>query len=84
MTNHTGQTLGSSYPESGRRRHHQSSALINPLAVLVRNILSTVRIWRGRARTRRELAARSERELRDMGTCWSSIADEVSKPFWRA
>jgi len=42
-----GQTLGSSYTESGRRRHHQSSALINPLAVLVRNILSTVRIWRG-------------------------------------
>ncbi len=84
MTNHTGQTLGSSYPESGRRRHHQSSALINPLAVLVRNILSTVRIWRGRAHSRRELAARSERELRDMGTCWSSIADEVSKPFWRA
>ena len=32
---------------------------------------------------RRELAARSERELQDMGTCWSSIADEVSKPFWR-
>jgi uncharacterized protein YjiS (DUF1127 family) len=58
--------------------------LINPLVVLVRNILSTVRIWRGRAHARRELAARSERELRDMGTCWSSIADEISKPFWRA
>jgi len=25
----------------------------------------------------------SERELRDMGTCWSEIADEVGKPFWR-
>ena len=84
MTNHTGQTLGSSYTESGQRRRHQSSALTNPLAVLVRNILSTVRIWRARAHSRRELAARSERELRDMGTCWSSIADEVSKPFWRA
>ena len=84
MINHAGQTLGSSYPESGRRRHHPSSALINPLVVLVRNILSTVRIWRARAHARRELAARSERELLDMGTCWSSIAEEVSKPFWRA
>jgi uncharacterized protein YjiS (DUF1127 family) len=58
--------------------------LIDPLIVLARNVLSTVRIWRARAHARRELAARSERELRDMGTCWSSIADEVSKPFWQA
>jgi hypothetical protein len=30
-------------------------------------------------------ACRTEqRELQDMGTCWSSIADEISKPFWRA
>jgi uncharacterized protein YjiS (DUF1127 family) len=43
-----------------------------------------VQIWRARARCRRELAALSERELQDMGTNWSSIADEVSKPFWRA
>ena len=84
MTNHAGQMLGSSYTESGRRRHHQSRPLMSSLVVLVRNILSTVRIWRARAHSRRELAARSERELRDMGTCWSSIADEVSKPFWRA
>jgi len=84
VTNRTGQTLGSSYTETRQRHRHQSSALTNPLAVLVRNILSTVRIWRARAHVRRELAARSERELRDMGTCWSSIADEVSKPFWRA
>jgi len=28
-------------------------------------------------------AALSERELQDMGTCWSSIAYEISKPFWR-
>jgi uncharacterized protein YjiS (DUF1127 family) len=84
VTNHTGQMLGSGYTASGRRRHHQSKPLMNSSVVLVRNILSTVRIWRARAHSRRELAARSERELRDMGTCWSSIADEVSKPFWRA
>jgi uncharacterized protein YjiS (DUF1127 family) len=53
------------------------------LVVLARNILAIIQIWRERARFRRELAARSERELQDMGTCWSSIAYEVSKPFWR-
>jgi uncharacterized protein YjiS (DUF1127 family) len=54
------------------------------LAVLAGKILATVRIWRARAGFRRELAARSERELQDMGTCWSSIAHEISKPFWRS
>jgi uncharacterized protein YjiS (DUF1127 family) len=49
---------------------------------LARNILAMVQLWRTRARFRRELAARSERELQDMGTCWSSIACEISKPFW--
>jgi uncharacterized protein YjiS (DUF1127 family) len=53
------------------------------LIALVRNIRSTARVWRTRAHDRRELAARSERELRDMGTCWAQIADEVNKPFWR-
>jgi uncharacterized protein YjiS (DUF1127 family) len=53
-------------------------------AVLFRNVLSTIGIWRARGRARRELAARSERELQDMATNWSEIADEVSKPFWRA
>jgi uncharacterized protein YjiS (DUF1127 family) len=56
----------------------------NVLVVLARNTVSTVRIWRARARSRRDLAALSARELQDMGTCWSSIADEVNKPFWRA
>jgi uncharacterized protein YjiS (DUF1127 family) len=57
---------------------------MSSLVVLVRNILPAVQTWRARARSRRELAARNDRELRDMGTCWASIADEVSKPFWRA
>ena len=49
-----------------------------------RKIFAIIQIWRARARSRRELAARSERELQDMGTCWASIAHEVSKPFWRS
>jgi uncharacterized protein YjiS (DUF1127 family) len=48
------------------------------------NALSMLRIWRERARSRRELAARSERELQDIGTCSSSISAEIGKPFWRA
>jgi len=26
----------------------------------------------------------NERELQDIGTCWSEIACEAGKPFWRA
>jgi uncharacterized protein YjiS (DUF1127 family) len=63
---------------------HSRLASTAALTIVVRNIRSTVQTWRARARSRRELAARSDRELRDMGACWASIADEVSKPFWRA
>jgi uncharacterized protein YjiS (DUF1127 family) len=48
------------------------------------NTLSMLRTWRERARSRAELAARSDRELQDIGTCRSSISEEISKPFWRA
>ena len=47
-------------------------------------MLAYVRVWRERRRTRRELAAMSERELRDIGIYWSDIASEIGKPFWRA
>jgi uncharacterized protein YjiS (DUF1127 family) len=47
-------------------------------------MLAFVRVWRERRRTRRELAAMSERELRDIGIYWSDIASEIGKPFWRA
>jgi uncharacterized protein YjiS (DUF1127 family) len=56
---------------------------MNSPSVMVRNILAIVQIWRTRARFRRNLAALSERELQDMGTCRSFIAYEISKPFWR-
>ena len=47
-------------------------------------MLAFVRVWRDRRRTRRQLAAMSERELRDIGIYWSDIASEIGKPFWRA
>jgi uncharacterized protein YjiS (DUF1127 family) len=62
-------------------RHATSPSLF---AVTASNTLSMLRIWRERARSRAELAARSDRELQDIGTCRSSISDEISKPFWRA
>ena len=59
-------------------------ALAGLVIGLAFNALSTVRTWRERARSRRELAARSPHELQDIGVCRADIAEEVSKPFWRA
>ena len=74
--------MTSSCTESARRFHHRPGISMNSSGALARRILAIVQLWRTRARFRRELAARSERELQDMGTCWSSIASEISKPFW--
>jgi uncharacterized protein YjiS (DUF1127 family) len=54
------------------------------VVVLALNVLSMLQTWRERARSRRELAARSDRELQDIGASQSSISKEISKPFWRA
>lgn len=64
-----------------RRRslHRHGSAL-----AVLEMMLASVRVWRERRRTRRQLAAMSERELRDIGIYWSDIASEIGKPFWRA
>ena len=49
-----------------------------------RNALATLRVWRERSRNRRALSRWTERDLHDIGLSWSSVADEVNKPFWRA
>jgi uncharacterized protein YjiS (DUF1127 family) len=46
-------------------------------------ILDTLRLWRKRMHTRRELAALSDIELRDIGYPAAAQA-EIHKPFWRA
>ena len=51
---------------------------------LFRRSLTTLRTWSERARARRELASWGERELHDIGVSWSTVAEEVNKPFWRA
>jgi uncharacterized protein YjiS (DUF1127 family) len=45
-------------------------------------IVLALRGWRERRRHRCQLAVMSERELQDMGTCRSDIANEIGKPFW--
>ena len=49
-----------------------------------RKAVATLRVWQERARTRRALARFGERDLHDIGLSWSTIAEEVNKPFWRA
>lgn len=50
---------------------------------LRKRLLDTVREWRRRANSRRELAGLSDLELRDIGN-WEQIDAEKCKPFWRA
>ncbi len=50
----------------------------------IERIFAFIRMWRERLRARRQLAAMSERELRDIGICRSDIESEIGKPFWRA
>lgn len=64
--------------------HDAYNQMPDSVARFASNAGSVVRLWRERARFRHELAARSERELQDIGTCRSSISDEIGKPFWRA
>ena len=72
----TTDTLHHRRPQS-RNRHGSALAAIEVM-------LAFVRVWRERRRVRRQLAAMSERELRDIGIYWSVIASEIGKPFWRA
>jgi uncharacterized protein YjiS (DUF1127 family) len=65
-----------------RRRQSQNPASF--ALVVIEIILAFVRVWRERRRSRRQLAAMSERELQDIGICRSDIAFEIGKPFWRA
>ena len=51
---------------------------------LLSQIIETLHVWRQRYQNRRELAEWSDRDLHDIGLSWTDIADEVSKPFWRA
>jgi uncharacterized protein YjiS (DUF1127 family) len=51
---------------------------------LFARIAQTFAVWKERYRSRQELARWSERELHDIGVSWSSVVEEIDKPFWRA
>jgi uncharacterized protein YjiS (DUF1127 family) len=63
------------------RRRAQSAA--PAIIVLIGRVQAMVSLWRARVRDRRALAQMSERQRADIGVCWSQIADEASRPFWR-
>jgi len=52
-------------------------------AALPRRLIVMVKLWRRRSRSRDELAALSNLELRDIGYPAERTA-EIHKPFWRA
>ena len=45
--------------------------------------LQLLRLWRQRARTRRQLALLDERLLADAGISHGERTSELDKPFWR-
>jgi uncharacterized protein YjiS (DUF1127 family) len=47
-------------------------------------LLSTLQLWRRRARERAELAKLTSRDARDLGVDPGVLAYEASKPFWTA
>ena len=48
------------------------------------DIVALFKEWRRRAHGRTELAALSDRELRDIGLTRYDAHREIGKPFWRA
>jgi len=56
---------------------------VSKLDETIRRIVALIQLWRQRSRARRELLARSERELRDIGITRCDAHQEAKKPFWR-
>ena len=50
----------------------------------LRDIASYIRLWRHRARSRRQLHWLDQRQLRDIGIDRADALKEVYKPFWRS
>jgi len=48
-----------------------------------RRFIKLIGTWRRRARSRRELTARTDRELRDLGITRYDASREAAKRFWR-
>jgi len=46
--------------------------------------LALLRLWRRRARTRRDLASLTPEQMRDTGLSPAMVRRESAKPFWKA
>jgi uncharacterized protein YjiS (DUF1127 family) len=62
---------------------HESMTNHHEIGVLAQ-VAKTLHVWRHRRQIRDELGRWTERDLHDIGLSRNDIADEVSKPFWRA
>ena len=49
----------------------------------LRDLTACIRLWRQRARSRRELLRLNERQLQDIGIDRKAAMEEAHKPFWR-
>jgi uncharacterized protein YjiS (DUF1127 family) len=47
------------------------------------SLVATLRLWRPRSRTRRQLATLDTRELADVGLSRADQAQECAKRFWQ-
>jgi uncharacterized protein YjiS (DUF1127 family) len=62
---------------------HASEARTSPRRLFA-ELVALIREWQRRARSRRELAALSDRCLRDIGATRYDAYREARKPFWHA
>jgi uncharacterized protein YjiS (DUF1127 family) len=53
------------------------------LGLSLRDLTACIRLWRQRARSRRELLWLNEHQLQDIGIDRQVAEEEAHKPFWR-
>jgi uncharacterized protein YjiS (DUF1127 family) len=52
-------------------------------SIAIRRIIGTIREWRRRARSRRDLMALDPRDLRDLRLTRGDVLREARKSFWK-
>jgi uncharacterized protein YjiS (DUF1127 family) len=67
-------------PTSSR---HDALAIANAIPSLGIKLVETVREWRRRVTSRRDLLALNQRDLWDMRLTRAEAEREANKPFWR-
>jgi uncharacterized protein YjiS (DUF1127 family) len=63
--------------------HRDALAIANAIPSLRKKFAETLREWRRRLRSRRDLMTLSNRDLWDMRLTRADAEQEASKPFWR-